>query len=357
MMRHTHVILMSALLAALCSGAFADTIALKTSARLGPNASAVTLADVAVLEGPDALRLADVQVANTSSNGAVVEIDIASVRKALDAAGVNWAKVNLSGAKVVVRPMRDPSVAPPQAMAPAAIGDDVIGDAAAGGDAPHTFALDAIAGEDTIHGAIARLIVTGLRVDARDVRVRFSDRHADVLSAPLASGRFEIQPLGSLAGDRLEFAVRGWEGSRAAHVGQITLVAERRVNVTRAHRDLPRDRALIEDDLETAESWLPPSEAMMIAPRVSAIGRVLDRAIKAGDVIRLRDLQRETLINRGDLVTVRCLVGGVAISLQAEAKADGSQGEAIEFRKSGERDTFLATVTGRNEAVVDLARQ
>jgi flagella basal body P-ring formation protein FlgA len=356
-MRHTHVILTSALLATLCGGAFADTIALKASARLRSDVIAVALADVAVLQGPEALRLADVQVANARLGSDVLEIDIATVRKALDAAGANWAKVNLSGGKVIVRPSRDPNVAAPQAMAPVAISDDATGDVAAGEDAPHTFALDAIAGEDTIRGAIARLIVTSLRVDARDVRVRSSDRHADVLIAPLASGRFEIQPLGSLAGDRLEFAVRGWEGSHAAHVGQITLVAERRVNVTRARRDLPRDRALIDDDLETAESWLPPSEAMMMAPRVSAVGRVLDRGIKAGDVIRVRDLQRETLINRGDLVTVRCLVGGVAISLQAEAKADGSQGDAIEFRKSGERETFLATVTGRNEAVVDLAKQ
>jgi flagella basal body P-ring formation protein FlgA len=66
--------------------------------------------------------------------------------------------------------------------------------------------------------------------------------------------------------------------------------------------------------------------------------------------------QRVLVIKRGQLVTVRCLVGGVAISLQAEARAEGSLGEVIEFRKTGERDAFVATITGPNQAVINLGK-
>jgi flagella basal body P-ring formation protein FlgA len=61
------------------------------------------------------------------------------------------------------------------------------------------------------------------------------------------------------------------------------------------------------------------------------------------------------VVERGDRVKVRCLVGGIVIALKAEARADGAEGDTIELRKLGERSTFLATVTGRGEAIVDLA--
>jgi len=61
-------------------------------------------------------------------------------------------------------------------------------------------------------------------------------------------------------------------------------------------------------------------------------------------------------VKKGDQITVRCLVGGVAISVQAEARADGAAGEIIELRKLGERESFTAKVVGRSEAVLDLSR-
>jgi hypothetical protein len=54
---------------------------------------------------------------------------------------------------------------------------------------------------------------------------------------------------------------------------------------------------------------------------------------------------------------VRCLVGGVVISLEAEARTEGAKGDRIELRKLGERDTFMATATGPGAAVIDLSRQ
>ena len=73
-------------------------------------------------------------------------------------------------------------------------------------------------------------------------------------------------------------------------------------------------------------------------------------------MLRNTDLKRPALIERGGRVTVRCLVGGIAIAMQAEARDDGAEGDRIELRKLGERETFFAIVTGPGEAVVDLSR-
>jgi flagella basal body P-ring formation protein FlgA len=343
-------------LLAIWQSAAGDSIVLKNAARLPADSLVVTLGDVAVLEGDEALRLAGTPVGRINPGESVRELTLADVRESLSRTEVNWARVNISGRSVVVRVARDAHAAPPQAMAPATL--DVAGrDSQPAPGETQAVVLDTLVAEPTIRGLVAKLICTGARRDPRDLRVRFDDRDSALLSTRLDSGRFEVQPLGSLSGDRMEFAVRAWEGAAARHAGQVTLLAEFRTSVARVRTDMDRDRVVADDDIEVSESWVGPSEAMSIAPRAAIVGRVLARSVRAGDILRVRDLQNETLVQRGDLVTVRCLVGGVAISLQAEARADGAQGEAIEFRKTGEREAFLATVTGRNQAIIDLSHK
>ncbi len=78
--------------------------------------------------------------------------------------------------------------------------------------------------------------------------------------------------------------------------------------------------------------------------------------LKAGDVLKKKHVKRDVLVKRGDRVIVRCLVGGVVISLDAEARSDGAEGDLIELRKLGERATFMARVSGPGAAILDLAR-
>jgi flagella basal body P-ring formation protein FlgA len=351
------------LASALAAPARGDTITLKSAVRLHGEGGVITLNDVATLEGEEALRLSSVQVASIkpASAGRPLEVSVADVRRALDAAGANWAKINLSGRSVLVRPARDASSLPPQAMAPLAID---AGRSQAGAVAPaprvdddhQSLTLEGVMQEQTIRGSIARLIIANLRVDPTCVRVRLDADDQALLSTPLSSSRYEIQPLGSLASDRLAFAVRSWSGNQSQSSGQVSMTVERLTQLTRAKRELSRDVVLNDDDVETVAQWIAPSEAMQAAARAAVIGRTLGRSLKSGDIVRSRDVQRETVIKRGDQVIVRCLVGGVAISLQAEARGEGAEGDIIEFRKPGERESFLATISGKGEAVVDLSR-
>jgi flagella basal body P-ring formation protein FlgA len=119
-------------------------------------------------------------------------------------------------------------------------------------------------------------------------------------------------------------------------------------------RDMEKDQIMAEDDLTVAEQWLPPSQAAMSVSSVQAIGRAAARKLNSGERLRDNSLRRDAMVKRGEQVIVRCLVGGVAISMQAEARTDGAEGDTIELRKPGERDTFRATITGRGQAVVDL---
>lgn len=334
--------------------AFADTITLKTAARQRDGVQTIALSDIASLAGDEAQRLADVQVASIKPGaGKPLEVSVADVRRALDAAGANWAKVNLSGRSVIVRPARAADSLPPQAMASVAIEAD----APAGPQRSPALALDSIVHERTIRGSIAVLIVTSLRVDPREIRLASSADDAAILATSLDSGRFQVHPLGSLAGDRVVFEVRVWNGATVESKGQIAFTVERMMPETHAVRDLSRGSTIAEGDVQMQSRWMSASEALQTAPLAALVGRSLTRSISAGEAIRVRDVAQEAIIRRGDLVNVRCLVGSVAISIQAEARGEGCIGDAVEVRKSGERESFMARITGRGEAVVDLARR
>jgi flagella basal body P-ring formation protein FlgA len=171
--------------------------------------------------------------------------------------------------------------------------------------------------------------------------------------------------LSSFTSDRIELTVRTWEGPAGGGIGVSSVKRSNAVTVRPLFRtasavvcrDVARGRVLTEEDVQEEERWESPGLAMQRVSVVSVLGRMTGQSLKAGEPILKRDVRQDALIKRGDLTVVRCIVGGAVLSLQAEARADGCEGESIEFRKPGERDTFLAVVAGRGEAVIDLSRR
>ena len=344
------------LTALLGAGAGADTITLKGSVRLPPGGSEVRLADIAELAGPDALRYADLVVGALTGGSDPLEIALTHVRQRLTEAGVHWGKVQLTGRRVIVRPPAPGASGPPMAMTPLAID-------AAGGSTPRAAALrrqtaDAatLLDEGTVRGAVVRRIVKGLGVPAADLRLVFDAHDDELLATPLDGRRFEIQPLSSFTSDRLDLRIRTWSGGRVRDSRTVTvrpLVGVKAVILT---REIARHQELLEEDLTLQERWLTPSQADAVCTLVGAVGRNAERRVKAGEVLKKSDLRREMIIERGDRVMVRCLVGGVVIALEAEARGDAAEGDQVELRKLGERETFMAVATGPGSAIVDLSR-
>lgn len=329
----------------------ADSITLKSAVRLVGDTKAITLADIAAIDGPDAAKFATLPVLTITDTTAAVEINVKDVRNALDKAGVNWGLVNLSGRSVIVRPSRDGSTAPPIAMKPVSISNHAEKPRA---EAAQPVSADVIAAQNTIRGEIAKFVVTGLHVDSRSVRLGFDDADTEFLDAARADVRVEIEPQSSLSSDRIAMTLRLWSDARVQSQRAIGIQVRRLVRSAVVLRDLDKDQTITESDLTITEQWLPPSQASMTVTQVQAIGRAAARRLSAGETLRDNCLRRDALVKRGEQVIVRCLVGGVAISMQAEARADGAEGDTIDLRKPGERDTFRATITGRGQAVVDL---
>lgn len=350
--------LVAGMMSAVVGTAAADTIALRNAVRLPADAQVVTLADIAEIEGEMAERFADLFILELPESGVAVEINVRDVRQRLHEAGAHWGRINLSGRKVIVRPGRGSEIAPPLANAPVSLAEPKR-EASAKKREPSRVEVRAVdvINQPTLRGMIANLIVNNLNAQAHDVALFFENDDAELLDRALEGARFELQPLGSFVSERIELAVRIWSDGRVTETHRISVLPKLRVQATVLRHDIGRNHVLSDADLETVQQWLSPPLAAMTVHRVAAVGRVAVRSMKAGEVLREKHIHRETLVKRGDLVIVRCLVGGVAISLQAEARSDGGEGDVIEFRKQGERETFLATVVSRGEAVLDLAKR
>jgi flagella basal body P-ring formation protein FlgA len=341
---------------ALARASLGDEITLKGSVRLKATATTVRLADIAEVSGPDAQRLAETIIAEAPANTEPMEITVRQVRARLDDAGAHWGRIQLNGRTVIVRPAAPRAAAPPLTMTPVAI-EPPAKPQPAGPPAPkHELAADLV-DLTTLRGAVAWMFIDGLGIAPQKLRLVFDERSNELLDTDQNAFRFEIQPLGSLAADRVDLNVRAWSPEGRIEQRYSTTVGPTvNIDVAVLRRDIARGEEIRDEDLAAEARWLPPSHAAQMSSRVQAVGRVADTRLKAGDALRATHIKREHVIRRGDRIMVRCLVGGVVISLEAEARTDGAKGDRVELRKHGERNTFMATATGPGAAVIDLSR-
>ena len=340
--------------AAVATGAAADEILLKGSVRLAAGVDEVRLADIAELNGPLAEKYADTVVAHVHDSTGAMEVSIRQVRSALSDAGVHWGKVNLNGATVIVRPTGPGKTSGPLFMSPATI--KTTARTLPPVNRGTADQADKLAELPTLRGAVARTILAGLGLPPESVRMTFDDHDAAALDVSLDTHRFEIQPMSNLDSDRVALSIRSWSDGRVVSRQSLSVRLMVRTEVVVLSRDIRRGDVMHEADCAVERRWITPIQASTLCGFVEAVGRVADMPLKAGDVLKKKHVKREVLVKRGDRVMVRCLVGGVVLSLQAEARGSGVEGESVELRKLGERNTFMATIVGPGSAIVDLSR-
>lgn len=348
------ILLVLVALLVLAASAAADSIILRGSVRLPVGADEVVrLADIAQLEGPEALRLAQVEVGRLSAAGSL-EITIDELRATLDAAGARWASIDLSGRTASIR-RSEPR---PQAMAPMNVAPAPQEPAVV--PAPpkevHVLVGEAL-GLPTPRGLVADLLTVAHA--RRDHRLRFAVDAADlpVLDEVRPGLRYEITPLTSATVDRVVVRVIARDGDRIVERREISLRPEIEVDAAVATTLIRRGTALDGAPLTIGAVWVPPSELDRIVTPDRLVGAVAIDAIEPGARVLVKDIKRDADVRRNQVVSVRRELDLVAIELQAVALEDGGLGDVIRLqivdrRNRRDRRTFEAVVVGPGQAVV-----
>ncbi|MBM4112649.1 MAG: flagella basal body P-ring formation protein FlgA [Phycisphaerae bacterium] len=107
--------------AAFPGAAAADTLALRSAVRALRDDGLVLLRDVADLQGEEVSRYAELVVASVPLGSPPKELGVEEIRRRLEQAGANWARIDLEGRRVVVRPRSSDAMGSPGACAPASV--------------------------------------------------------------------------------------------------------------------------------------------------------------------------------------------------------------------------------------------
>ncbi len=121
-----------------------------------------------------------------------------------------------------------------------------------------------------------------------------------------------------------------------------------------ARRNLPRGTRLEADDLELARRDVAPLTGGYLRDPAAARGKVLRRPVALGQVLAPGWLKAETLVRRGERVTLLARGGGMEVRMAGRALRDGAEGERIPVRNLSSRRVVEGQVVARSTVEVPL---
>ncbi len=347
-----------ALMITISTLAGAETIQLKRSVRLKQPDQPVRLGDIAVLDGEISKSLAETVIAPKPTSDRAFEIPLATVRVSLRNLKVNWALINISGSKVIVRPAIAAVSQPPLAMQAMTIEPLVepLTKIASPKETPFIDATSLVL-EPTLRGFVTIHILEQLNSDATDLRLAFSNNDKEQLSLAASSYRFELTSSGlTKRSDRMQINVVLWQNDTKLSKHSILVKPQLKTTVAVLQRGIARNETIRQRDVQPVTKWLSPTAIQENAHPDYALGRVATSDLRKGDLLHATDVRRKNVVKRGDMITVNCLVGGHVLRCQAKAQEDGAVGQMIELKKLGEKQSFIAVISGAGECVLDFSR-
>jgi len=299
----------------------------------------IRLGEVAQLRGSTAIRLADTVVAQFPRNKSSTTVSLESIRSLLVKRSINPAHVTLNGfASCKVDRFVDPSAqsAPPVA------------------NPTREVQLNT---SMTLGHVIVRFLQDYTQYRPDELQIRFSPSDKDILSQSAINDRFEIEPNTSSKLGRIPMAIRQWRNAQIVATYRVTAYVARKTLAAATTGSLRRGHVITPNDVEMKQVLLTSDVAEPIVQMRTIIGRESARSLRKGQVIYVTDLLKPVMVFKGDLVTVRCISGGVVVRITARAMDDGSLNDLVMVRNERSREEFAAKVVGQREMIVTLSDQ
>jgi flagella basal body P-ring formation protein FlgA len=143
--------------------------------------------------------------------------------------------------------------------------------------------------------------------------------------------------------------LEGAGGTAALAVRAKVSVAPAVVVATRA---VPRGAVIQASDVQLDRSQPLTGRTETLASLDEVIGKEAAQSLVAGRPIDKGAVRQPVLVRKGEVVTVYVRAPGVQVRTAARARDTGSQGELISVESLENRQTYLARVTGIQEAEV-----
>jgi flagella basal body P-ring formation protein FlgA len=340
----------------MAAGGLADTIALRDHARVF--GSVITLADIAALRGPNAEALAQVEIAKFPESQQQLSVSRRQVLDALRRESVHMGLVSCSGSMriEIIR------LAEPRHQAPADESSEAVDNIArANPVAPLIEPVDAddvsIAGESlTLRDRMRQWIEQSLDADYQAINIALIDETSPQWGLSERQGRFEIEPLSRDLLGRVPIVVRQYRGDDLLHTVHVQVEVQIMRSVVVATRRILRGQTFTDADVTLTSRWLTSLAQTPMTDPQQMVGQVADRLISADAIVMQGDARPPCLVERGQMMIVRCISGNLVIRSEARALEDGVDGQLIQVRNDRTRATFSVRVSGPQEGVMVVNR-
>lgn len=296
----------------------------------------VTLAMIADLDGDLAESLGDVVIiespADELADGAqTARIDVQRVRAALkNSRRCDFSSLLLRGSVCLVRP---------EGLAPQRTGT-----------AAPTRVPPRLAGSfplTTVKGHVAAAIARSLDAQPEDVRLTFDPRDARLLATTAVGRTVDASPTGHSDDMPVRFTV--YEGDRIVLSESVRVGVSVRREVCVLDATKRRGEQITAGDFNIERRWMRPTDEPVAA--ADALGLAATAMIKAGKPLMREHAEQPLVAEKGDLVTVHSVSGGIIVQMTARALAEGRDGDVIEFEHLRGGGVFRARMSGRGRAV------
>jgi flagella basal body P-ring formation protein FlgA len=335
-LRRMLLLLLAALVMAFGIAARADSVRLHD--QVGVESSTVTLAQVAELKGASAIALGDVVLATLEEGRSECTITLDAIDAALDEAGVNWGLVSLRGFNTC----KVTRLGPP----PASVLDE-----------GQAFAVNIETPIDlhttlTLRDMLEQHIADRASSQLSDMKIQFSDRDAKKLDVPILGRMVEIEPISSNALGRVPIAIRLYDTNRVAETINVNAKVQHVILAVVADGPISRGEVFTRSRLKVQECYVDDSALTPITDPSTIIGQESASSLRAGQLISARLVKSPIMVKRGELVDVRCFVGGLVVRTVGRATENGSNDDLIRIHNDTGGEDYYAVITGRRQAVV-----
>lgn len=208
-----------------------------------------------------------------------------------------------------------------------------------------------VSDEDILQAVHAELVARGLPPETE----------LDPLSAlrPVAVPASAPNPVGVVDADfdlrtnRFSAVVELPAGDPRAHRLRVSGRIYEIVEVPVLARSVSRNAVIGNQDIKWMKMRSDRLGTGVVTDADGVVGMAARRSLRAGEPVRARDLERPSLVSRGDAVTMIMHTPFMTLTAVGRALEDGAEGEVVRIRNERSRKTVLGRVTEPRTVVVD----
>ena len=323
MVLNSQQLLRSTLLVGVITVAAWTTPVAETSIRLhdqaGCSGSQVLLADVAELNGDQAEMLGKMVVSQFSANADHVIVTMDALRRLLRERNLNLATISLSGYSkcrvVQLRPLMVPFKQGQTTPLVANSIDEI------------DFKSPA-----TLRDRFVQWFSGYASIPGDELQFRFTPEDAKVLRTSVEQQRFEFAAGASSLLGRLTITIGRYRDGQLADTFHIRPFVTHRLLAVVVTQKVKRGQTLTLGNVRLKQITLDRNVGLPVRTLDDVVGMVARSVILPGTVLLEQDIRRPYLVRKGELVTVRCVIGGLVIRTAMRSTADGSLGDVIKVR-------------------------